>query len=139
MSKIHPWGKTIKSRKKNKRPKNRKRNKRPQRAKEPRRHNPCNRFALIKSFALQKCPGQRKYWLQTNRIDGRHACPSLNTMKQNELNEELGVDLCQRCAGGMRLIGSEPHPSKAETDLLTYCCTACGEFLVLPLETGAKT
>jgi hypothetical protein len=31
----------------------------------------------------------------------------------------------------MRLIGSEPHPTEAKTDLLTYSCTACGEFQVV--------
>jgi hypothetical protein len=40
--------------------------------------------------------------------------------------------LCQSCGGLMRLIGSEAHPVKAYTDLLTYVCTACDEFLVLP-------
>jgi hypothetical protein len=46
--------------------------------------------------------------------------------------------LCQSCAGLMRLIGSEPHPVHAETDLLTYSCTACGEFLVVPLHPASK-
>jgi hypothetical protein len=34
----------------------------------------------------------------------------------------------------MRLIGSEPHPIEAETDLLTFSCTACGKFQVTPLQ-----
>ncbi|HEY8441119.1 MAG TPA: hypothetical protein VIK79_06685 [Xanthobacteraceae bacterium] len=33
----------------------------------------------------------------------------------------------------MRLVGSEPHPVEAKTDLLTYACTACEEFFVLPI------
>jgi len=32
----------------------------------------------------------------------------------------------------MRLVGSEPHLVEARTDLLTYSCTSCEEFLVLP-------
>jgi hypothetical protein len=38
----------------------------------------------------------------------------------------------------MRLVGSEPHPVEAKTDLLTYACTACDEFFVLPIETPAQ-
>jgi len=40
--------------------------------------------------------------------------------------------------GLMRLIGSEPHPIEAKTDLLTYCCTACDEFFVQPIKTPAN-
>jgi hypothetical protein len=36
------------------------------------------------------------------------------------------------------LIGSEPHPIEAKTDLLTYCCTACDEFFVQPIKTPAN-
>ncbi len=32
----------------------------------------------------------------------------------------------------MRLISSERHPVEAKTELLTYCCTACDEYLVFP-------
>ncbi len=35
----------------------------------------------------------------------------------------------------MRLMGSERHPVEAGTDLLTYICTSCDEFLVLPTKT----
>jgi len=51
-------------------------------------------------------------------------------MKQIELEElnSPAVLRCQRCGGLMRLIGSEPHPVEAKTDLLTYCCTACEKF-----------
>ena len=38
------------------------------------------------------------------------------------------VDLgtaCTKCAGRTRLIGIEPHPTKAHTDLHTYECMAC--------------
>jgi len=45
--------------------------------------------------------------------------------------------LCQRCGALMRLVGSEPHPIKVETDLLTYSCTACSELLVIPLRAAA--
>ena len=37
----------------------------------------------------------------------------------------------------MRLVGSEPHPVEAKTDLLTYTCTACDEFFVLPVDAPA--
>ena len=47
--------------------------------------------------------------------------------------------LCQRCGGLMRLIGSEPHPTEAKTDLLTYTCTACEDLLVLPLPIPATS
>jgi hypothetical protein len=46
-------------------------------------------------------------------------------LKQIQINKEetaLAAHLCQRCGREMRLIGSEPHPVEAETDLLTYCC-----------------
>ena len=36
----------------------------------------------------------------------------------------------------MRLIGSEPHPTRDTADLLTYACTACDEFVLLPLPAG---
>jgi hypothetical protein len=45
----------------------------------------------------------------------------------------LAPMLCQRCGGLMRLVGSEPHPVEAKTDLLTYSCTACEELFVLPV------
>jgi len=32
---------------------------------------------------------------------------------------------CTKCAGRTRLIGIEPHPTKAHTDLHTYECMAC--------------
>ncbi len=59
-------------------------------------------------------------------------CPSVGVMKQIELKKLKGSapHLCQRCGDVMRLIGSEPHPVEAKTDLLTYHCTACDEYLV---------
>jgi hypothetical protein len=61
-------------------------------------------------------------------------------MKQIELKNVTGLapHLCQHCDGLMRLIGSEPHPVEAGTDLLTFCCTSCDEFLVLPIEEPAN-
>jgi hypothetical protein len=61
-------------------------------------------------------------------------------MQQIELKETKGLaaHLCAFCGGPMRLIGSEPHPVEAKTDLLTYCCTACDEFLVLPIKSEAR-
>ena len=60
-------------------------------------------------------------------------------MQQIQLRPEIAntaTHLCQRCGHAMRLIGSEPHPAISGTDLLTYCCTACDDFLVLPFEGG---
>jgi hypothetical protein len=56
-------------------------------------------------------------------------------MKQIEIREKkfLAPLLCQRCSALMRLVGSEPHPVEAKTDLLTYSCTACEELFVLPV------
>jgi Zn ribbon nucleic-acid-binding protein len=90
---------------------------------------------------LTTCPCPHSYWLQRNRIDAPDVCPSVSVMKQIELKEEkkLALLLCQWCGAPMRLIGSEPHPVEAKTDLLTYCCTACDDFLVLPTKSGAHT
>jgi hypothetical protein len=78
-------------------------------------------------------------WLQRNRIDGVGRRFSLGRMKHIEPKEtkSLAPLLCQRCGGLMRLIGSEPHPTEAKTDLLTYSCTACEDFLVLPISIPA--
>ncbi len=61
-------------------------------------------------------------------------------MKQIELEEvkELAPHRCQRCGGLMRLVGSEPHPVEAKTDLLTFSCTTCDEYFVLPALNGAR-
>jgi hypothetical protein len=32
---------------------------------------------------------------------------------------------CASCSGPTRLVGIEPHPTKAKTDLRTYQCLAC--------------
>ncbi len=50
-----------------------------------------------------------------------------------EVPKSLAPILCRQCGGLMRLIGSEPHPVEAKTDLLTYACTGCEDFLVLPI------
>jgi hypothetical protein len=64
-------------------------------------------------------------------------------MKQIELNKQIQLNdvtaaaprlLCQYCGGVMRLIGSETHPVEANSDLLTYSCTACEEFFVQSIE-----
>jgi len=62
-------------------------------------------------------------------------------MKQIKLKPVTGsaLHLCQQCGHPMRLIGSEPHPVLSGSDLLTYCCTRCEEFLVLPTEVPANT
>ena len=82
---------------------------------------------------------QHKGWLQRNRIDDAGVQRSVGGMKQIELKSVTGsaLHLCQQCGHPMRLVGSEPHPAQANTDLLTYCCTSCEEFLVLPMESAA--
>jgi hypothetical protein len=35
---------------------------------------------------------------------------------------------CASCSGPTRLVGVEPHPTKADTDLRTYQCMACQEM-----------
>ena len=40
---------------------------------------------------------------------------------------------CSTCKGTMRLVGSEPHPTKDGMDLLTYTCTVCEELEVVPV------
>ena len=86
-------------------------------------------------------PLRHKYWLQRNGIDACDVCLSVGVMKQIKLKEKAEGSTplihCQHCGGLTRLIGIEPHPVEANTDLLTYCCTACDEFLVLPIERGA--
>lgn len=62
-------------------------------------------------------------------------------MKHTEIREKKSPAplLCQSCGALMRLVGSEPHPVEAKTDLLTYSCTSCDEVFVLPVpipETG---
>jgi hypothetical protein len=56
-------------------------------------------------------------------------------MKRIEIREKksLAPLLCERCGALMRLVGSEPHPVEAKTDLLTYSCTSCEEVFVLPV------
>jgi hypothetical protein len=51
--------------------------------------------------------------------------------------QNLAPVLCGRCGNLMRLVGSEPHPVEANSDLLTYACTACDEFFVLPIAAPA--
>jgi hypothetical protein len=58
------------------------------------------------------------------------------TLKEGKISAPLH---CQRCGGLLRLLGSEPHPVQAETDLLTYVCTACDNLLVLPVRNRANT
>ena len=49
-------------------------------------------------------------------------------------SQSLAPILCGRCGSLMRLVGSEPHPVEAKSDLLTYACTACDELLVLQID-----
>jgi hypothetical protein len=77
--------------------------------------------------------GLRKKGLQRNRIDADCVRLTVVRMKQIEIKDatSLAPLLCEHCSGLMRLIGSEPHPTEAKTDLLTYSCTGCGEFQVV--------
>ena len=85
---------------------------------------------------LTKRGGRHKCWLQRNRIDAGNARVSFRVMEQIELKHVIGSEplLCEHCGGLMRLVGSEPHPVQSRIDLLTYACTACDEFLVLPVQ-----
>lgn len=93
-----------------------------------------------KVTGLPKPPNQHRYWLQRNRIDGAHVQRSVGVMERIELKEatELAPHLCPRCGVLMLLIGCERHPVEASTDLLTYCCIPCDDFLVLPTESPAN-
>ena len=85
---------------------------------------------------------RHKHWLQINRIDGRGACLSVRVMNQIILLKQETPSAtihCEFCGGAMRLIGSEPHPVKDNADLLTYLCSTCGEFSVLPIESLPST
>jgi hypothetical protein len=46
---------------------------------------------------------------------------------------------CDRCGGPMRLVGTEPHPVYAQTDLFTFACTECDGMQVtsVPLQSPA--
>ena len=35
---------------------------------------------------------------------------------------------CARCGKATRLVGIEPHPTFASTDLRTFVCTSCDEL-----------
>lgn len=50
--------------------------------------------------------------MSTLQIDLTHRSPDLGPP-------------CTKCAGRTRLIGIEPHPTRAHTDLRTYECMAC--------------
>jgi hypothetical protein len=56
-------------------------------------------------------------------------------MKQIQTNSMKSVAplSCDECGGLMRLVGSEPHLTEANTDLLTYTCTSCGGLKVIPV------
>ncbi|HKS64003.1 MAG TPA: hypothetical protein VJT13_20045 [Xanthobacteraceae bacterium] len=48
---------------------------------------------------------------------------------------------CEKCGATTRLVGIEPHPRLAETDLWTFECTQCGhsEIAARPLGAGGMT
>jgi rRNA maturation protein Nop10 len=48
---------------------------------------------------------------------------------------------CEKCGGATRLVGIEPHPRLADTDVWTFECTSCGESAIAahPLGTAGMT
>jgi len=61
----------------------------------------------------------------------------------------LGIDLtpdpapgpaCAHCKAPTRLMGIEPHPTRAHTDLRTYQCLACDhvQAAIVPLNGSAR-
>jgi hypothetical protein len=48
---------------------------------------------------------------------------------------------CERCGAATRLVGIEPHPRLAETDVWTFECANCGhsEIAARPLGTAGMT
>ena len=37
---------------------------------------------------------------------------------------------CEKCGGTTRLVGIEPHPRLAGTDVWTFECTSCGDSAI---------
>jgi len=62
-------------------------------------------------------------------------------MKQIQFDKlpEQPLHLCSRCGSLMRLVGSEPHLLDPDMDLLTYSCTSCGDYLVVPTKIARTT
>ena len=54
-------------------------------------------------------------------------------MKQisNRQTRQFGADLMWPLREFLRLVGSEPHPVQANTDLLTFSCTNCESLQVV--------
>ncbi len=48
---------------------------------------------------------------------------------------------CEKCGSATRLVGIEPHPRLADTDLWTFECASCGnsETAAHPLGTAGMT
>jgi len=61
------------------------------------------------------------------------------TKTEDVAMEALAPRSCDQCGGPMRLVGTEPHPVYAQTDLFTYACVACDAVQVtsVPLERPA--
>jgi hypothetical protein len=58
-------------------------------------------------------------------------------MKQIQIDklDSLAPISCGHCGSLLRLVGSEPHPVQANTDLLTFSCTNCEslQVVVMPI------
>jgi len=52
---------------------------------------------------------------------------------QTDLIDLTATVRCSKCGGLMRLVGSEPHATKDDTDLITYACVRCEAFEVVPI------
>jgi hypothetical protein len=52
---------------------------------------------------------------------------------QIDTMKNLTAAPCGKCGSMMRLVGSEPHPVRADTDLLTFSCTQCEAIEVMPV------
>jgi hypothetical protein len=59
---------------------------------------------------------------------------SIIEMTPEQPNRAAGT-VCEDCSGPTRLIGIEPHPTRAHTDLRTFQCLICDavQAKVMPL------
>ena len=61
---------------------------------------------------------------------------AMSTLAINVAQQSVDIGPpCAECGGPTRLVGIEPHPTRAHTDLRTYECMACDalQARVVPL------
>ena len=67
--------------------------------------------------------------------------PTMNTLHIDipDASPDLGP-ACNKCGGRSRLVGIEPHPTRAHTDLRTYECLVCDamQTRTVSIEPGAN-